>query len=181
MNNPFVVRYIAAAVIDDTNIKLSPNDTFVFTVAAALIFIFTSFVFLAYDCLVAYRQKIVMQRAEASSAIVSSLFPKNVRQSLYDENDEKKKQEAGKNNFLNSSELRAGITPSSSKPIADEFDETTIFFADLVGFTSWSSNRTPTQVFELLEAVYGAFDKIAKRRGVFKVETIGTYGRVMIP
>lgn len=28
-------------------------------------------------------------------------------------------------------------------------------------------------MFELLEACYGAFDKIALRRGVFKVETIG--------
>ena len=28
-------------------------------------------------------------------------------------------------------------------------------------------------MFKLLEAVYGAFDEIARRRGVFKVETIG--------
>ena len=31
------------------------------------------------------------------------------------------------------------------------------------GFTAWSSVRDPSQVFQLLEAVYGAFDKIAKR------------------
>jgi class 3 adenylate cyclase len=41
------------------------------------------------------------------------------------------------------------------------------------GFTSWSSVREPGQVFTLLEAIYGAFDEIANRRGVFKVETIG--------
>jgi Adenylate and Guanylate cyclase catalytic domain len=35
------------------------------------------------------------------------------------------------------------------------------------------SVREPTQVFILLESVYGAFDKIAKRRNIFKVETIG--------
>jgi class 3 adenylate cyclase len=46
-------------------------------------------------------------------------------------------------------------------------------FADIAGFTSWSSAREPTQVFTLLETLYGAFDAIAKRRGVFKVETIG--------
>jgi class 3 adenylate cyclase len=46
-------------------------------------------------------------------------------------------------------------------------------FADIAGFTSWSSVREPTQVFTLLETLYGAFDAIAKRRGVFKVETIG--------
>jgi len=29
------------------------------------------------------------------------------------------------------------------------------------------------QVFTLLETLYGAFDRLAQRRGVFKVETIG--------
>jgi hypothetical protein len=43
----------------------------------------------------------------------------------------------------------------------------------MAGFTAWSSTRTPEQVFELLEQVYSAFDEIANRRKVFKVETIG--------
>ena len=46
---------------------------------------------------------------------------------------------------------------------------------DLAGFTKWSSTREPEQVFELLETLYGEFDKIALRRGVFKVETIGDW------
>jgi class 3 adenylate cyclase len=46
-------------------------------------------------------------------------------------------------------------------------------FADLVGFTVWSSVREPTQVFTLLETIFCAFDKIAKRRNIFKVETVG--------
>jgi class 3 adenylate cyclase len=45
-------------------------------------------------------------------------------------------------------------------------------FADIVGFTAWSSVRDPCQVFTLLETVYQAFDEIAKRRRVFKVHTI---------
>jgi class 3 adenylate cyclase len=60
-----------------------------------------------------------------------------------------------------------------SKPIADLFPETTVLFADISKFTAWSSVRDPTQVFTLLETIYGAFDDIAARRGVFKVETIG--------
>ena len=44
-----------------------------------------------------------------------------------------------------------------------------IFAADIVGFTAWSSVRDPTQVFTLLETLYNSFDSIAKRRGVFKV------------
>ena len=45
--------------------------------------------------------------------------------------------------------------------------------ADIAGFTAWSSVREPSQVFTLLETVYHAFDLIAKRRHVFKVETVG--------
>lgn len=46
-------------------------------------------------------------------------------------------------------------------------------FADIENFTAWSSVREPGQVFSLLENIYGAFDSVAKRRGAYKVETIG--------
>jgi class 3 adenylate cyclase len=62
---------------------------------------------------------------------------------------------------------------SKSKPIADLFPETTIMFADIAGFTAWSSARQPSQVFTLLETIYQQFDLIAKKRNVFKVEVVG--------
>ena len=43
-----------------------------------------------------------------------------------------------------------------SKPIADLFPEATVMFADIAGFTAWSSVREPSQVFTLLESVYHA-------------------------
>jgi class 3 adenylate cyclase len=46
-------------------------------------------------------------------------------------------------------------------------------FADVEGFTAWSSVREPSQVFTLLETLYAAFDRVAVRRRVFKVETVG--------
>ncbi|CAB9509827.1 natriuretic peptide receptor 2 [Seminavis robusta] len=114
-----------------------------------------------------------MQRALASGAIVSSLFPEKVNQALYEE----KQQEQRANRTLTEFKMTdmAGVSSSlnGSKPIADLFHDTTIFFADLAGFTAWSGKRTPVEVFELLEKLYGAFDVIAKRRKVFKVETIG--------
>lgn len=61
--------------------------------------------------------------------------------------------------------------PMYVSPIAELYKETTICFADLVGFTSWSSDRQPSEVFQLLETIYGSFDVAAKRRHVFKVET----------
>jgi class 3 adenylate cyclase len=46
-------------------------------------------------------------------------------------------------------------------------------FADIVGFTAWSSTREPVQVFTLLETIYYEFDAIATKRRIFKVETVG--------
>ncbi|CAB9513750.1 Receptor-type guanylate cyclase gcy [Seminavis robusta] len=61
----------------------------------------------------------------------------------------------------------------SSAPLADLYPNCTVLFADIAGFTSWSSEREPSQVFLLLEGLYSKFDMIAKRMRVFKVETIG--------
>jgi len=48
-----------------------------------------------------------------------------------------------------------------------------VMFADVENFTAWSSVREPSQVFKLLETIYAAFDRVALRRGIFKVETVG--------
>lgn len=63
-------------------------------------------------------------------------------------------------------------------PISNAFyqPQATVMFADIVGFTAWSSVREPTQVFILLESVYHAFDEIARRRRVFKGTTTGRQG-----
>jgi Adenylate and Guanylate cyclase catalytic domain len=53
----------------------------------------------------------------------------------------------------------------NAKQIAELFPETTIMFADISGFTSWASGREPSHVFTLLEVVYGAFDRQARRLG----------------
>ena len=39
------------------------------------------------------------------------------------------------------------------------FIEKQVMFADIVGFTAWSSEREPEQVFTLLQTVYHAFDR----------------------
>jgi Adenylate and Guanylate cyclase catalytic domain len=124
---------------------------------------------------VQHRNTKVVGAAARSNAIVSSLFPTAVRDRLMQqrENDSKTRNFRGfladkSDHNLNPKELLF-----QTKPIADLFPETTIIFADIVNFTAWSSVRDPTQVFTLLETVYNAFDDIARKRRVFKVETIG--------
>jgi class 3 adenylate cyclase len=50
-----------------------------------------------------------------------------------------------------------------SYPIMDLFKDTTVLFEDIAGFTAWSSVCEPSQVFMLLEEIYGAFNAIAAR------------------
>jgi class 3 adenylate cyclase len=60
-----------------------------------------------------------------------------------------------------------------SKPVANLYLQTTVMFADISGFTAWSSVREPSQVFTLLEIVFREFDQLANSHGVFKVGTVG--------
>jgi class 3 adenylate cyclase len=121
-----------------------------------------------------------MKTAVHSSAIVSSLFPSNVRDRLFptdqDGDQRNRKHEHNKTrlqSFLSDGKNSERRCSENQIPIADLFHHCTVLFSDISGFTSWSSVREPTQVFTLLETLYSAYDRIAMKRGVFKVETIG--------
>jgi Adenylate and Guanylate cyclase catalytic domain len=156
-----------------------------------LIFILTSLIFILYDVLVARRFRRVEESATRSNAIVSSLFPAQVRDRLMETaaDDGGKNGRGGAAIDMMSPKLMTphlfGVTgnraDSKSAPIADLFPSATVMFADIASFTAWSSVREPTQVFMLLEEIYNSFDSIAKRRRVFKVETIGdSYGALLL-
>lgn len=51
--------------------------------------------------------------------------------------------------------------------------EVTILFADVVGFTRLSKQLLPSQLVQVLEDLFGIFDRLAKQHGVEKVKTIG--------
>jgi class 3 adenylate cyclase len=57
--------------------------------------------------------------------------------------------------------------------IAESADEATVLFADIVGFTPFSSDLPPDQVVELLDLLFGKFDDLCAERRIEKVKTIG--------
>mmetsp|Transcript_16110 Transcript_16110/g.37349 ORF Transcript_16110/g.37349 Transcript_16110/m.37349 type:complete len:1772 (+) Transcript_16110:29-5344(+) len=155
----------------------------VYACSILMIFLFTTLAFMLFDCLVTRRQNKLLDTALRQNAIVNSLFPKNVQKKLMAEADatleaaERQRNNKRRNlsTFLNDDQRsqERKVDPLDSKPIADLFPNTTIMFADISGFTAWSSAREPAAVFTLLETIYRAFDEIAKRRRVFKVEVVG--------
>lgn len=90
-----------------------------------------------------------------------------------------------RSNFIKNKEneeLLLNILPKSiaeikkqdeNKIVADSFEKSTILFADLVGFTEFSSSRSPTEVVEMLNELYSKFDDATKKIGVEKIKTLG--------
>ena len=135
------------------------NKPWAYAVILAALFLFTSSIFLTYDWMVARRQKLVMKSAVQSGKLVSSLFPEEVRDRLYEEQE---RNAAAKkcNGWQLKQQQHQNPSETAMEPkkaIARLYPETTLFFGDLCGFTKWSSDRTPEQVFEVRTVLWRRF------------------------
>jgi class 3 adenylate cyclase len=57
--------------------------------------------------------------------------------------------------------------------IAERFDDVSVLFADIVGFTALSTRLSPTGLVELLNRMFSRFDELADQNGLEKIKTIG--------
>jgi class 3 adenylate cyclase len=57
--------------------------------------------------------------------------------------------------------------------IVDRFDQVTVLFADIVGFTALSSRTTPEALVTMLDELFSVFDHLAEVHGLEKIKTIG--------
>ncbi|MEG4503190.1 adenylate/guanylate cyclase domain-containing protein [Microcoleus sp. F6_B4] len=56
---------------------------------------------------------------------------------------------------------------------AEHFEEATILFADIVGFTNISARIEPLQLVAGLNQIFSAFDRLTEKHGLEKIKTIG--------
>jgi adenylate cyclase len=67
----------------------------------------------------------------------------------------------------------AAILKNERRTIADHYQEASVLFADMVGFTPLSAQLPPVEMVELLNEVFSFFDSLLDKYGVEKIRTIG--------
>ncbi len=91
-----------------------------------------------------YLGKVVEGEAK-SDQLISSLLPRDI-----------------------ANRLKAG-----EQHIADSYPQATVVFLDLVGFTSWTRDKSPDDVVEMLNSIFSDLDKLVAENSVEKIKTIG--------
>jgi hypothetical protein len=105
--------------------------------AVNIIFVFTALTFLLFDYSVAVRQRKITAKAKRTHAIVSSLFPANVRDQLLHDAEQAEEQRQRKPRFLSSATQNSNalgstvsndnsVTTMGSKPIAHLYPSATV-------------------------------------------------------
>ena len=62
---------------------------------------------------------------------------------------------------------------TGNKSFGENFDNVTLLFSDIVGFTNVSSGHTAQEIVNALNELFSMFDERAKEMGVEKIKTIG--------
>jgi len=65
------------------------------------------------------------------------------------------------------------LTASPDKVIADQYEQVTVLFADIVGFTKMSSGMRAADIVRMLNSLFSKFDRRALEEHVEKIKTIG--------
>lgn len=62
---------------------------------------------------------------------------------------------------------------NGEEEIIERFDNCSVLFADMVGFTKWSEKKNVTELGAVLNHIFSMFDSLANELGIEKIKTIG--------
>lgn len=62
---------------------------------------------------------------------------------------------------------------SPTLSLGSTYTDVTLLFADIVGFTAYSADKSPKEVVQMLSKLFTAFDKECNKLELYKVYTIG--------
>ncbi len=124
-----------------------PKDTFrIFNTIVALdgMFISLYFAYFFFSENAQYKDLLANER-EKSDHLLLSIFPETIADQLR----------------------------QSNQSVADSFDNITILFADIVGFTQYSNKMDASELVHMLDEVFSEFDGLVDKYGIEKIKTIG--------
>ena len=110
-----------------------------------LIVLFVTFIFWFYYQRLAAARKELSESYERSESLLLNILPSEIAE-----------------------RLKNGATT-----IADDIEEASVLFCDLVGFTTIASTQTAKETVEMLNGVFVEFDEAIEARGLEKIKTIG--------
>ena len=91
-------------------------------------------------------------------------------------------EEAMEDEYNRSESLLANILPATiatrlknpaTTIIADKYDDASVLFADIAGYTERASQSTPADLVEFLNRLYTEFDRLVEKHGLEKIKTSG--------
>lgn len=117
------------------------------------------------------RKQLEMEK-QLKEKMIHSVMPPKVADWLMEESEREREREDS---------LKKGSIPSNNTDIRSLFrpfnmhsmDDVSILFADIVGFTRMSSNKTAEQLVGILNGLFERFDDLCEHHGCEKISTLG--------
>lgn len=117
------------------------------------------------------RRQLEMEK-QLKEKMIHSVMPPKVADWLMEESEREREREDS---------LKKGSIPSNNPDIRSLFrpfnmhsmDDVSILFADIVGFTRMSSNKTAEELVGILNDLFERFDDLCEQHGCEKISTLG--------
>lgn len=139
-----LVAYEVIAIARDTPLPILVSNTF-FLASSLIIAAFTAYSLELHVRRGFYQTRIIEKERAKSESLLLNILPEDTAKVLKERNG----------------------------TIADYFDEVSILFADMVGFTPLTEQMTPTAMVELLNELFCYFDSLVEKYHLEKIRTIG--------